>query len=58
MYMEQYESEINELQSQIELPEVYTDYKKLTDIQTQIDELKEKQSVYEEEWEKLMLEIE
>ena len=58
MYMEQYEDEIKKLQEQIELPEVYTDYKKLTEIQSMIDEAKAKQAVYEEEWETIMLEIE
>lgn len=57
-FMEECEGQLRELHGQLELPEVYSDYQKLTELQAQIDGIKEKQSEYEEEWTALMMDIE
>ena len=57
-FMQECENQIADLNEQIASPEVYSDYQKLTEIQTEIDGIKEKQAAYEEEWTTLMLEIE
>ncbi len=57
-FMEECETQIAELNGKLEDPAVYSDYQKLTEIQTEIDGIKEKLGVYEEEWTTLMLQIE
>ncbi len=52
------ETRITELNELLESPEVYSDYQKLTEIQTELDEKKGKKDAYEEEWTLLTIEIE
>lgn len=56
--MAECDGQISALNEQIDSPDVYSDYQKLTEIQASLDEIKEKQSRYEEEWTTLMIEIE
>ena len=49
-FMLECEDEIAKLNEQTDSPEVYSDYQKLAEIQAKIDEIKQKLSVYEEEW--------
>ena len=57
-FMEECEAQIAELSARLEDPEVYSDYQRLGEIQSEIDGIKQKQETYEEEWTTLMLEIE
>ena len=57
-FMQECEEQIAALNGQIESPEVYSDYQKLAEIQTEIDGVREKLSLYEEEWTELMIEVE
>ena len=57
-FMQECEAQIGELNARLEAPEVYSDYQKLAEIQTEIDGIRGKQAEYEEEWTTLMLEIE
>ncbi len=58
LLMQECQTEIDEFDGQIASPEVYSDYQKLTELQTQIDTVKQKLDEYEEEWTALMLELE
>ena len=58
LLMAECDEQLSALNSQLDLPDVYSDYQKLTEIQAQIDEIKEKQEQYEDEWTTLMIEIE
>ncbi len=57
-FMAECDEQVKVLNERLESPDVYSDYQKLTEIQAELDGIKEKQSVYEEEWTELMLEIE
>lgn len=57
-FIQECEMQITALNAQTESPEVYSDYQKLAEIQTELDAIKEKQTVYEDEWTTLMFEIE
>lgn len=57
-FLQECDEQIAALNAKIESPEVYSDYQKLTEIQSEIDAIREKQTAYEEEWTVLMLEIE
>ncbi len=56
--IEECENKVSALNSQAENPEVYSDYQKLTEIQNALEEIAQKQSEYEQEWETLSVEIE
>jgi ATP-binding cassette subfamily F protein 3 len=58
LLMSECAEKIGELNGKIEDPEVYSDYQKLTEIQSEIDGIKETQTAYEDEWTTLMMEIE
>ena len=47
-----------ELSAMTEEESVFSDYVKLTEIQNEIDEIKEKEALYEEEWTELSMQIE
>ncbi len=49
-FIEACEEKSRLLQEQIDSPEVYSDYKKLTELQDQLDQIHTEQSVYEDEW--------
>ena len=52
------EEQIRALVAQTESPEVYSDYQKLTELQTEIDRLQTEQATLEEEWTLLSEELE
>ena len=56
--IEEADEKIRQLAEMAELPEVVSNYEKLTEIQNETDELKKQQSLWEEEWERLMEEEE
>ncbi len=56
-FMENCEEEMKQLDTQTNTPEVYTDYEKLSQVQDEIEKVKHNLSLYEEEWELLMQEI-
>ena len=58
LLIEECEKKRDELCAMTEREDVFSDYVRLTEIQSQIDEIKEKQALYEEEWTELSLQIE
>ena len=47
------DGKIAELKLELQKEEVYTDYEKLTEVQSKIDELEKRNNELMEEWEKL-----